>query len=64
MPRNTEAAVIMADARGKKMLCPKEMQRQLDELIEEALLLLRNKKKLTLVTEETPTSDDLLPWED
>jgi len=49
---------------GKKMACPKEMQRRLDELIDEALHHLRNKKKLELVTAEEPSPDDRLPWED
>lgn len=50
---------------GKKMACPKEMQRRLDDLIEEALHLLRTKKRLELVPADEPqTKEDCLPWED
>jgi hypothetical protein len=51
---------------GKKMACPKEMQRRLDELIDEALHLLRNKKRLELVKAEPEDgrTEYLPPWEE
>lgn len=64
MAMKAEVLERVAERVGKKMACPKEMQRRLDDLIEEALHHLRNKRKLELVTEEAPMPEDRLPWED